>query len=138
MDMISVNSGAVVVAAVVNVVIGMVWYSPYLFGRVWSRERNLATKEGKRVKISYVKGTIGALIAALVMAFVLAEFAVWMKAKTFSAGASLGFWAWLGFIVTSKFSSVLWDRLTMKMFFIHVSYKLVALVLMGGIVATWR
>jgi hypothetical protein len=38
MDSISINILAVILAAIVAFVLGALWYSPILFGKIWQKE----------------------------------------------------------------------------------------------------
>ena len=60
------------------------------------------------------------------------------RQPTFGDGAHVGFWVWLGFIATTYFSAVIWQKMHPKEFFIHVGYSLIALLLMGGVLAVWH
>ena len=46
----SVNYLAVVVAAVVSIIIGSLWYSPLLFGNVWMRLQRFTKKDMDKAK----------------------------------------------------------------------------------------
>ncbi|MDO8656228.1 MAG: DUF1761 domain-containing protein, partial [Nanoarchaeota archaeon] len=40
-----INYLAVLVAAIISMIVGAFWYSPYLFGKQWTELMNLAPKD---------------------------------------------------------------------------------------------
>ena len=136
--MVNVNYVAVLVAAVASMIIGGLWYS-VLFGKVWM---NLSGMDEKKVAAAKKKGMAASYVAAYVgsavMAYVLAHFAKYAGAATPLDGAMAGFWAWLGFVVPVISGTVLWEGKPMKLFILKVAHYLVALVVMGAIVAAWH
>jgi uncharacterized membrane protein YeaQ/YmgE (transglycosylase-associated protein family) len=135
---IDINYVAVLVAAVVSMLIGAVWYSPILFGKEWMRligmtEKKLKEAKKKGVVKSYLAGFVG----ALVMSFILAHFIDFVQVTAFLEGVSTGAWVWLGFIAPVLLGSVLWENKPIKLYLINAAYWLVSLSLMGGILAVW-
>ena len=132
----NVNWLAIVIAAAVNMGIGMWWYSPKAFGRVWMRASGFKKKDIEKMKKKGMgKIFFWAIVAALVTAFVLDKFAAMLNATTIGTGAWIGFWAWLGFVATTQLSGVLWAGQKFKLYQINALQYLVSLVVMGAIVA---
>ena len=65
---ISVNIWAVVLAAVSSFLLGGLWYSPILFGRVWNRENGGEPQHGHPAKVFGVS-FLFSLIAATCFAY---------------------------------------------------------------------
>ncbi len=129
-----VSITATVVVAIVGMVVGMTWYSPKFFGTEWARLVGLDISDPN------MKKGMGALmlkgfISQLIMAHVLGFFVLAMTATSFADGAWVGVWAWLGFVATVTFGSVLWEKRPVKLFYINAAHSLLVLVLMGGIQA---
>lgn len=135
---IVLNHLAVVVAAVIHMALGMLWYSPALFGKAWIKLVGMTDKEMKEAKKKGMgKTMVVAFVASLVLMYVLAAFVDLVSSTTFALGAQTGAWAWLGFIATVMLNSVLWEKKPVKLYLINVSYYLVSLVVMGGLLAAW-
>lgn len=134
-----INYWAVLVAGVVGMAVGALWYSPLLFGNVWARLSGF-TKEKMEAakKKGMAKEYILALIGSLVMACVLAHFVVGLNLSTFWDVAQLAFWAWLGFIATTLLSAVLWEGKKWSVWLINNAYYLVVLIIMGWILVSWK
>lgn len=132
-----INYLAVVVSAIVSMVLGGFWYSPFLFGKRWTEGMNFAPKDlldmKKRANASYAIN----FLLLLLMAFVLAHFVDYAQATTFIEGVQAGFWVWLGFIATVSLGSVLWEGKPIQVYLINAGYQLVSLVMMGIILTLW-
>jgi hypothetical protein len=126
------NYSAIIVAAVVYMAVGFIWYSEWVLGRVW-------LKLMKEVNPSQmIIGHVVTFILGVVLAYVLSYFLRHLHIHTFYYGAFVGFLAWLGFIVPSKMSTVVYGGRSYKLFLIEAGFYLVALVLMGGILGVWN
>ena len=132
-----INYWAVLVAGIASMAVGMIWYSPALFGKVWITATGKTQEElmegqgmGKTYGITFV--------LALLMAYVLAQFARYLDVNSAIQGIQLGFWVWLGFVVTVGANSILFERRPAKLYWINMGYYLVQLFVMGLILALWR
>ncbi|MFT7184288.1 MAG: hypothetical protein ACI9QC_000626 [Oceanicoccus sp.] len=133
-----INFLAVLVAAIVSMIIGSMWYSPLLFGNIWMKLSGVKMPQNKEKhqKMMLTGYGIG-LLTSVVAAYVMAHFVVITEATDAAAGAQLGFWIWLGFIATTQFGPVIWERRSPKLFFIGTSNMLVTSLAMGIILAVW-
>ncbi len=134
-----VNYWAVLVAAVVNMVVGFVWYSPVLFAKPWMKAMGWDAKSMEKMKKNTNMGkTYGLMfVGALVAAYVLSLVVDWAGATTWQQGAMVGFWVWLGFVATVGLGNVLFEGKNMTLFYISMGYQLVTLAIAGAILATW-
>ena len=92
-----VNYLAVVVAAVVALVIGFIWYSPAVFGKRWMAY--LGTTQAQLGNPGPTGMAVG-IVASLVNAWVLAVLSLNLGGKSITDGIMLGALAWLGFMAT--------------------------------------
>lgn len=135
MPEMSINFWAVLVASVVNMVIGGLWYSVSLFGKKWLRLVGKTEEDMKQggAGTAYV----GMTIASVVMAYVLAHFVDFAQADSLTEGMETGFWAWLGFVATTHAGNHLFEGRSWLLFGINAGYYLVSLPVMGAILAVW-
>ncbi|MBI2641813.1 DUF1761 domain-containing protein, partial [Candidatus Roizmanbacteria bacterium] len=89
-----VNYVSIVVASVVAMVVGFLWYSPMLFEKQWMKESGV--KENNMKKEEAKKGYLIMFVASLVMAYVLAQLVYVTNATDYVSGATVGFMSWLG------------------------------------------
>ena len=133
---VSINYGAVLEAAITSMLIGMLWYSPILFGIAWMRLLGRSEEEIK--KSNPKKAMAGSFVMTLISAYVLAHFVGYMEVSTLAEGLQLGIWLWLGFIATLSYNMVLFEGKPHKLYFINIGYQLVSIVVMSVILAMWQ
>ena len=140
---ISINYWAVLVSALAYMAIGSVWYGP-LFGKKWMKLSGLTKESMKSMPLTAAQAMAGGLVTALITAFVLAHDSfVWM---TFDAGYTamalfafqLGFWIWLGYVVTTQSSSWLWEGKPFKLLVLNAAHSLIVLQVMAFILVYWQ
>jgi hypothetical protein len=133
-----VNYLAVLVSAIAAMLIGALWYSPLLFGKIWIKSMKFTKKDLDKAKEKgMAKSYAIGFVAVLISAFVLSNVINAMRASTLLDGALIGFWVWLGFVATVMLNMVLWDSKPVQLYLVNVSYYLVNLAVMGAILAVW-
>ena len=134
MPSVDINWIAVVVAAVVNMVVGAMWYSPSMFGKAWSKLVGRSLEDMKSgASTGYVVTTIGALIQA----YVLSLFVRYAGATTAVDGVQVGFWLWLGFTAVTMASNNVFAGRPWKLWKIDSGYFLAVLLINGALLAVW-
>jgi hypothetical protein len=128
------NIWAVIVAAVSTFLIGGLWYSPALFGKAWMRENGL-TEEGMK-KSNMVKIFGLAFFLAFIASINLAMFMG--PEDKIEMGALWGFLAGFGWVATFVGTHYLFERRSFTLFLINAGYSIVALTVMGIILAAWK
>ena len=129
------NYFAIVVAAIIYVVIGAIWYSPAVFGKLWMKLAKCDPEscKGKNMVWSW----LGCCVTALITAWGLAVLIRNMAYTDFIRGGYIGILAWAGFVMTTQFSAVLWGKKHIGEWLIHASCALISLWVMGGVIAVW-
>ncbi|MCB9359301.1 DUF1761 domain-containing protein [Candidatus Woesearchaeota archaeon] len=123
---------AVIVAAIVSVVLGMIYYGPQAFGKLWMKLANVKKSSSKsKMKISMLLG----LIQSIVIAWVLAIFIV-DTADIWAAGR-IALLIWVGFIVTTKAGVVLWEGKSWRLWLLNIGYDVISLVAMTLVLFYW-
>lgn len=132
---VDVNFWAILVTGIASMVIGFVWYSKPVFGKAWmeaiGKTEDQLKKEAKPAM--YVWALILALIEAWILAIVIG---VW-DAITLWEGVQIGFWMWVGFVLTTHSVNAMFDMAPMKKVWISLGYHLVYLIVGGAILAVW-
>jgi hypothetical protein len=124
------NPWAILVAGIVHMATGLIWYRPQLFGKAWvaltGQDLNPATRW-------LPLGAIGHLAVALALAVVLG-----LANATIPVGLLLGLIVWAGFVVTLEIGELIWEKIPFKLFLIRSGEHLVALSLAALILTAWR
>jgi hypothetical protein len=125
------NLVAVLVAGVVSMVIGALWYSPALFGNAWMKLAGVKQPKKSEMGQQMALGMGLGLVAQLVMAFVLAYFFDMLEVADSATGATVALWAWLGFMAPITAGAFLWEGKSVHLFFLNGAYWLVAVQVMA-------
>jgi len=133
--MLPINWLAVLVAAIIRMAVGFAWYSPPLFLKPWQASTGI-TPETMRAGLG--KAMVVDIIASLIMAFALANIIVGANITDWLNGALAGFWVWLGFMATLMVSLWGYENRSLKLIAINLGNNLIALILMGALLAVWR
>ena len=130
MEEVQIDLFSVFIAAIAYIVIGLVWYSNYLFGPQWLKLSGGKEADAKKDQLLFVWSGL----VALVIAYFLAFFEAYLGVTTVSDGMFVGFCIWLGFVATTQISTVIWGRQPMALFLINTGAKLLSFLVMGGII----
>lgn len=136
---VSINYVAVLVCAVLSMIIGAIWYSPILFGNMWMKAVGIdPTKLDKKKQMSEGMKVMGIhFVFLLISMFVLAHFAKYSGATDLVSGLTLGFWVWLGFLVTSLYPAYSYENRSLVSYGLLLGYDLVCFLISGAILAMW-
>ena len=132
-----INYLAVLVAIVINMLAGALWYSPLLFAKPWMALNNF-TEETIREQGSATKGYIVSIIASIVIAFAIALIAEAADVDDPAGGALLGLVVGLGFVATTSASSYIFESRSLKHYLINAGYPVASFVLMGLVIGAWQ
>ena len=139
--MIPINYLAVLVAAIVNMVVGSLWFGP-LFGKPWMKLSGITQEDIKKAKArgmakAYALAFVGALLMAYVLAHNVELGRTYFHMSSLVTGFNAGFWAWVGFVVPVTMGAVLWEGKSWKLWVLNSFYYLIVLVLNGLLLSYW-
>lgn len=126
-----VNYLAVALAALASFILGGLWYSPALFGKVWQREAGVSDERLKNANMGLIFGL--AFLLSLIAAWMFAIFLGPRPPMAFGAGA--GFAAGLFWVAASFGINYLFERKSLKLFLINGGYHTVQFTLIGVVLA---
>lgn len=135
--MVEVNYVAVLFAALSTMLVGSVWYTPTVFGKVWMKLAKV--KSDKKMTGMQMTKLFGlTFLAALVSAYVLAHVAYLSNqffGNTFLQDAlSTGFWLWLGFTVARMLTHDLFEGRPGKLTLLNLGNEFVTVMIMALII----
>jgi hypothetical protein len=134
--MIEVNWVLIIVATIAQFVLGALWYSPMLFGKVWMQimEVTHLSKEAMQKMQKEMAPFYGLqILLTLFTTFNLANFIGMLP--QFSS-YHLAFWIWSAFIVPTQISAVIWAN-TKKKYWLKQLGIMISMQLVGIMLAAW-
>lgn len=134
MPQVHVNFLAVLVAAIINMIVGSIWYSPAVFGRRWMA---LVGKRMEDMRGGGGRAYAGIFVAALILAYVMARVVGLAHAQTVGQGAGVGFWMWIGFVATATAGDFIFAGRPPGLYILNNGYQLIALIIIGAVLAVW-
>jgi len=129
----SINYFAVFVAALSAFVIGGFWYS-VLFSKVWMNENGFDDDKLKSGNMAIIFG--GSFLFSFIISLVLAL--VLGPEKEAVDGAMTGLIIGLFWVATAMGITYLFERKSLKLFFINAGYHIVTFTIIGLILGAWN
>ncbi len=102
-----VNILPVIVAAVLGMIVGFLWYSPMLFGKQWMEVMGLTKEKMEAAKKEMGKMYALSFFGVLMMSFILAGVISLAGSITLFGGMKVAFDLWLGFVTPVQMTEVL-------------------------------
>ena len=135
-----VNLWAVLSAAAATMVIGFLWYSPFLFAKPWMIAMGYDPADKDR--IAAMQKSAGpkygiAFLASLLTAFMLGKIIFNLAISTALYGMKVGFAVWLAFVMTVQLTDMLFGNRPRNLFLINTGYQLACYLVMGTILGKW-
>jgi hypothetical protein len=132
---IPINWWMVIIAALLRMVVGSVWYSPAVFVKPWQR---LAGITPETMQQGLPRAIVIDLVMSLIMSFVLYHAVVYAGANSWWAGALVGLLSWLGFVLATHLPLWAYENRNLQLIAIGVGSNLVSMVLMGVLFGLWH
>ncbi|MFZ2508737.1 MAG: DUF1761 domain-containing protein [Steroidobacteraceae bacterium] len=129
-----INWLAALAAAVSSFVIGGIWYSPALFGKVWQRGAGLTDEQLKTGNPAKIYG--GAFLLSVVAAVVFAMFLGPNPDVGFATSA--GFAAGLCWVAASFGINYLFEHRGLSLFLVNGGYHTVQFTVFGLVLGLWH
>ncbi|MBW7956080.1 DUF1761 domain-containing protein [Patescibacteria group bacterium] len=134
-----VNFLAVVLAGIVSMVVGFLWYSPVLFAKPWMKLMGYTTKSMKESQQEmgklYLLSFVATLLTAFVLSHVMALSDNYYQYPKLMTGITTAFWMWIGFIAPTQMTEVIFGKKSWSLFAINTGYQLASVMAMSVILA---
>ena len=130
---------AIIVAAIVPMIIGYVWYGP-VFGKQWQASLGFSDEEAKSGNMAAIFGIsfVVSILLAMGLSIVIEGLHHGESFHTFKHGALHG--AMISFLLSIPVlvSNSLFQKNNAKNILINVGYWMLTMAIMGGIVDMWQ
>jgi hypothetical protein len=134
MSFLQFNHLHILTVAVLQWLLGALWYSPVLFAKPWSAMVDVPS-EAKKNRM--ILGMIASFVGNLVLSFLLMHVLWWAGGDSLKRGAFVGFVLWAGFIFAPLSAQYIYEGRPFKLFAINTGYWLIALSASGALLARW-
>ena len=133
----NINWLAVLVAAILRLAVGTIWFSPIAFVKPWKQLTGVTPESMQR---GLVRAVIIDFVLSLIMAFVLyhAVMDATAMAPTILSGVAVGFLNWIGFVLATHLPLWAYENRSLKLISIGTGSNLVSIVLMGALFGLWH
>ena len=133
LDLAALNPTAVGVAALVGVVLGALYYSPFALGNAWMAALGKGPEDLGSPGAAMAGSVVSCLVAATAMGLLVNATGV----EGAAAGAGRGALVGLGVVAMTMLSDALFSGGGWGLYFIQMGYRAGYLVLMGAILGGW-
>jgi len=135
---VEVNYIAILIAAIVSMALGFLWYSPALFGKRWMKLMGYTSESMKAAQKEMGKMYIVSLVLTLITAYVLSHIIAlstnFYNYNPLMTGLTSAFWVWIGFIMPVQATEVIFGKKTWELFGINTGYQLASVLAMGIVI----
>ena len=129
------NIWAILVAWLINVVVGAFWYSPVGFGKQWIKQTGVdhMKMEEKEATRTIIWIAVFAFIQVIVLAVLINS----LNVIDFLNAVLVGVFVWLGMVAATSVGNSLYLRFGWKFWWLNASFFLVVMVINSVILALW-
>ena len=125
-----VNYLSLIVASLVPMIVGSLWYGP-LFGEMWIKLMGFTKSQMSGGKNEMYKAYGFSLVGSVVIAFVLTQIFAMANVLTVQEALSTAFMLWLAFIAATKLNDVVWGGKPWSLYMLDVGYQLTSILLIS-------
>lgn len=135
-ELAGLNIWAIIVAWLINIIVGAFWYSPGGFAKQWTKYTGvdilkIPTDKATRILVAVA---FSGLVQAVVLAIVINSFG----ATTFIDGLVAGLVVWLGLTAATTVGMSLYSRFGWRFWWLNASYFLLVMMINSVILAVWQ
>jgi predicted CDP-diglyceride synthetase/phosphatidate cytidylyltransferase len=121
---------AILVAIVVNMVVGMLWYGP-LFGNMWLKLVGKKKSEVKMESSDIMWSLLGGLVFATGLAFLIEYITPLVDMSEYMAAVFVAVLGVVGFSVPLGINLVVWNGRKIELFWLDLAHQLTGGILMA-------
>jgi hypothetical protein len=129
---IRVNYAAIVVAGLAAFAFSVVWYSPLLFGDIWTQAKGAEATAMPLWKLLVAPSR--ELITACLLAWLIGRLGI----DSWTGAARLALALWAAFYVVQLAGAVIWDGMPPALGAVHAGDWLGKMLVMALILSAWR
>jgi len=128
-----INFLSVLAGTILYFLLGMLWYSPLLFGKIWSQYIILTEEDKKGMGLLNILSFISTFIISLTMAVFIQV----LLLPTWIFALKISLLAGLGFMFLPMFINGLYNKKPMQVMLVDAGYHLCWFVILSLILSLW-
>ena len=133
----AIDISAVVVATVMSMGLGLIWYAPWVFGPVWKRSsEEKKEKDGLPQSPSWIS-YLASFVMTFISAYIIGALFGSLLVVTIGGMILVGVCMWAGFVLPVKLADLFYGREDISSFSVIVGYHLLSLVLMSVVIGVF-
>ncbi len=125
----------IVLSSIASIVIGGLWYSPFMFGPMWMREVNLTEAKMKNMSTTPAQAISIAIALGIVFAIFLNVLYTWIGVRTVAQGTLFAVACCVTFFCIPLLVHSVFEDTSKKAWAIYAAHELVLAAVMGAIVS---
>jgi hypothetical protein len=126
------NFWVILIAAIISMASGAIWYSPAAFGNLWVKLSGFKKEDIEKSRKKGMKKTYALnFVFEIVTAYTLAYFLFITNTEAVSQMLSVVFFVWIGFVIPIFISQMIWENKPFQLFLINSLQRLIALAIAG-------
>ena len=132
-NFLAVNLLVVLSATTAGILLGGLWYSPVLFGKVWHSVSQLPATTGQN------GASAGVFVSSFILQFIAASLLAALLGPNAGGtdGLQLGLLIGFGFVFTAVGITNLFEHRSLLLIFINAGYHIASFGLIGYIIGHW-
>ncbi|MGD0859454.1 MAG: DUF1761 domain-containing protein [Terracidiphilus sp.] len=135
MSLLHFNHLHVFAAALLQWLLGALWYSPVLFAKPWKAMVGVPS-EAKKSRM--ILGMIASFVGSLMVSFMLMHVLWWSDTGSLRHALLVGLGIWIGFIFAPLCAQYIYEGRPFKLLAINTGYWLVALLASCAVLVRWH
>jgi hypothetical protein len=135
MNLLHFNHLHVFAVALLQWLLGALWYSPVLFAKPWKAMVGVPSETKKN---RMVLGMIASFVGSLMVSFMLMHVLWWADTGSLRHALLVGLGLWIGFIFAPLCAQYVYEDRPFKLFAINTGYWLVALLASCAVLVRWH
>lgn len=125
---------ALIVGAVVSFILGMLWYSPFLFGITWAKAYGFTEEKMREMHAGVTAAHIFSFLTYLITGYVIWVLFSMMNIGTIHTALFVGALLWLGFPAAQGFMSTQYQGKSFNVFLIEAGYQLLYILALCAVI----
>ena len=128
-----INIFAIIICTIFYWVLGALWFSPFLFGKIWSK----ALGKNPDDLGPNLKQVLGSFIVNLVATVMIAILLELIGSYNVLTGLLVGLLIGVGFVFTVDFYDVIFEQKSIIAYLIDSGYHAISFIIIGIILGLW-